>query len=203
MSKANTFFAIYQDLYPNLAAQHLKLLEEIISETYSKKTSNFVHDRYENGNQDNVRGFSEEYHKCRDKKQREEEASAKLRAIHNRSLMKENDDRAFLRDRLPTSIYRYEGRKHITQGGLLPQFPITEDSAIEWLEWERNNRGGMDMTMDAFVRTNFFPNQREPMNITWNQRLNHNIHDSPSDNRTPIGINIYWRNHHQKKHSIP
>jgi hypothetical protein len=31
------------------------------------------------------------------------------------------------------------------------------------------------------------------MNITWNQRLNHNIHESPSDNRTPIGINIYWR----------
>ena len=156
--------------------QHLKLLEEIISETYSKKTSTFVHERYENGNNGSVRDYSNEYHRCRDKKQREEEASAKLRDIHNRSLMKENDDRAFLRDRLPTSIYRYEGRKHVSKGGLFPQFPITEDSAKEWLEWERNNRGGKDTTTDTFVRKNFFQHQRAPMDITWNQKLNHNIH---------------------------
>jgi hypothetical protein len=38
-----------------------------------------------------------------------------------------------------------------------------------------------------------YTEQREPMKITWNQRLNNNIHKLPKDNIAPIGINIYWR----------
>jgi hypothetical protein len=104
--------------------------------------------------------------------------------------MKENDDRVFLRDRLHTGEYQYHGRKHIDHGGLVPQFPLNESSAKEWLEWERQQR--KCETIEIMYRK-FFSDQRDPVKIIWNQRLNVNIHKETKDNIFPTGTNIYWQ----------
>jgi hypothetical protein len=39
----------------------------------------------------------------------------------------------------------------------------------------------------------FFSGQRGHVNITWNQRLNINIHEKQTDNLFPVGTNIYWQ----------